>query len=374
MDELKLLIEKQNAAFAAFKSANEANHLASKKEIELLQREIDGVQKRAGRPVMTQPSSSLGMHSKAELKEIDQFLRGKVGSVGGQKSLAIGGLPEDGGYADTEEVQPTLLPFVAPPAPMRGASLVTKRHTDNPEQIVDIGGGAVGRVGETDARPETAASKLGSVKPAPGEYYANPRASQKMVDDAFFDVAGWASQTISRLIANAENTDFTIGDGVGKPKGFLAYTLAANPTFGQIKQIKSGVIAQITADKLIEVANEALLPGYVPGASWMMPRSMLRQIRQLKDGNGRYLFDPESRELLGHPIVLNDDMPAPGAASKSLAFGDFKRGYWIADHVAGTRVTVDPYSAKPFVQYYATKRTAGAVLESQALCVVTLEV
>ena len=196
------------------------------------------------------------------------------------------------------------------------------------------------------------------MKPIPVEYYANPRASQKMIDDAFFDVPGWLARTIGRIFAEYENTDFTIGDGVGEPKGFLSYTLAANPTFGQLKQIKSGAAGQIGADKLIQVANESLKPGYLPGASWMMPRAMLTQIRQLKDGNGRYLFDPEARTLLGFPIALNDDMPAPGAASKSLAFGDFKRGYWIADHAAGTRVLVDPYTAKPYVQYYATKRTA----------------
>lgn len=371
MDEIKQLLTRQNDAFAAFKNANEADRALLKQEIKSLQGEIDNLQKRMQRPGAAPHSRT---EAAAKQQEIDQFLRGKSDRVFGHKALTIGGLPEDGGYADTEEVQPSVLQLDGIQSPMRQVSLVTKRSTDNPEQIVDVKGEGGGRVAETDARPETNTPQLSSVTPLPVEYYANPRASQKMIDDAFFDVSSWLANAINRKFAELENVDFTAGNGTDKPKGFLAYTLAANPTFGQLKQIKSGAAGLITADKLIEVANESLKPDYLQGARWMMPRAMLTQIRQLKDSNNRYLFDHEARTLLGFPITLNDNMPTPAADSNSLAFGDFNRGYWIADHVTGTRVLVDPYTAKPYVQYYATKRTAGGVLDSQAICIVTLGV
>lgn len=377
MEELKQMILKNHEAASAWVERTKA----VEQQMKALQGELDNLQKRAGRPGAAGDNGAANEQRKA----IDAFLRGKVDRINDAKALQFGlqtkglsvGVDADGGYAVPEDLNRTLLEREAAAVPMRQIATVEPAQNESKEQIFSLGGAGGGRVGETDARPDTTTPQLASVQPKFTEYYAQPKATQKMLDDAFFDAGGWLVREVVKTFATFENDDFINGDGgaggTPKPKGLLSYTLSTNPTFGQIKKITTGVSGGIDADKLIEVANEGLPVDYLPNARWMMARSMLRVIRQLKDSNGRYLFDSESKELLGFPITLNDSMPAPGAASKSIAFGDFKQGYWITD-VRGVRVLVDPYTDKPNIRYYCTKRTGGGVLDSQALCIVTLEV
>jgi HK97 family phage major capsid protein len=163
------------------------------------------------------------------------------------------------------------------------------------------------------------------------------------------------------------------GDGSNKPKGFLAYPLVTGtPTFGQIKQMNSGSAGALVADKLFDVIH-ALKAGYRPGSIWQMQSLTVALVRKLKDSTGRYLWEPSLQvgvpsTLAGYAVIENEDMPAAGAGANAIAFGNFKRGYTIAD-VQGTRVVRDPYTNKGNVLFYTTKRLGGAVVDSNALIV-----
>jgi HK97 family phage major capsid protein len=292
------------------------------------------------------------------------------------KSLSIGVNP-DGGFAVPQDLDRQIAAVELNAAPMRRLCNVITVSNEKYEKLVSQHGIAGGWVSETAARPNTATPTLASVKPAFGEIYANPMTTQKALDDLMFDVGSWLADEIGRFFANQENAAFINGDGVDKPKGILQYPINAAPTFGQLKQVKSGSAGVVVADKLFDVIH-AVKPGYRQAAVWTMPTAVLNMVRQLKDSQGRYLWEPSLRAgvpstLLGFPVYENEDLPAPAASSNSVLFGDFKRGYKIAD-VQGVRILRDPYTNKPYTSFYTTKRLGGGVEDSNAIVVHTLGV
>lgn len=193
------------------------------------------------------------------------------------------------------------------------------------------------------------------------------------------NVEEWLSQKISQKMAAMENAAFIAGDGDLKPKGILAYETVdkANWEWGKLEETKTGVDGNLDPDVAVEtllVLFHSLKTPYLPGASWLMSRTAQVTLRTLKDpGSHQYLWQPplggmSNPTLLGYPIVVCDDMPSltPDTASKSIIFGNFKEAYQIVDRT-GTRVLRDPYSAKPYVEFYVTRRVGGAVLNFEAL-------
>ncbi|HBH4385603.1 phage major capsid protein [Escherichia coli] len=290
-----------------------------------------------------------------------------------RKALQVGN-DEDGGYAIPEELDRTILTLLKDEVVMRQEATVITLGGSDYKKLVNLGGTTSGWVGETDARPETATSKLGLIEPFMGEIYGNPQATQKMLDDAFFNVEDWINSELALEFAEQEEIAFTSGDGSKKPKGFLAYESTDEDdktrAFGKLQHIASGAASGVTADAIIKLIY-TLRKAHRSGAKFMMNNSSLFAIRLLKDNDGNYLWRPgielgQPSSLAGYGIVENEQMPDIAADAKAIAFGNFKRGYTIVDRI-GTRILRDPYTNKPFVGFYTTKRTGGMLVDSQAI-------
>lgn len=290
-----------------------------------------------------------------------------------RKALQVG-VDEDGGYAVPEELDRTILNLLKDEVVMRQEATTITVGGANYKKLVNLGGTASGWVGETDARPETDASKLGQIEPFMGEIYGNPQATQTMLDDAFFNVEDWINRELAIEFAEQEEIAFTSGNGTKKPKGFLAYASSLDDdktrAFGTLQHILSGAAAGVTADAIIKLVY-TLRKVHRNGAKFMMNNNSLFAVRILKDSEGNYLWRPglelgQPSSLAGYGVAENEQMPDIAADAKAIAFGNFKRGYTIVDRI-GTRILRDPYTKKPFVGFYTTKRTGGMLVDSQAI-------
>ncbi|WP_370620142.1 phage major capsid protein [Citrobacter meridianamericanus] len=290
-----------------------------------------------------------------------------------RKALQVG-VDEDGGYAVPEELDRTILNLLKDEVVMRQEATTITVGGANYKKLVNLGGTASGWVGETDSRPETDASKLGQIEPFMGEIYGNPQATQTMLDDAFFNVEDWINSELAIEFAEQEEIAFTSGNGTKKPKGFLAYASTLDPdktrAFGTLQHILSGAAAGVTADAIIKLVY-TLRKVHRNGAKFMMNNNSLFAIRILKDSEGNYLWRPglelgQPSSLAGYGVAENEQMPDIAADAKAIAFGNFRRGYTIVDRI-GTRILRDPYTKKPFVGFYTTKRTGGMLVDSQAI-------
>lgn len=285
----------------------------------------------------------------------------------------------DGGYAVPEELDRSILELLRDESPMRSVCSQITVSTPEYKRLVNLGGAGSGWVGETAARPATGTPTLAQISAHMGEIYANPQATQTSLDDLFFDAEGWLREEVAREFAEQEGAAFLLGDGVNKPKGLLAYTLSTakddTRPFGQIQKVATGAAGQFNGDHLVTLIH-TLKRGYRSGASWMMNNMTVARARLLKDGEGNYLWRPgleagAPSTLLGYGIVENEDMPDVAADANAILFGDYRRAYTIVDRI-GTRVLRDPYTNKPNVGFYTTKRVGGMLVDSRAVKVLTL--
>lgn len=286
---------------------------------------------------------------------------------------------QDGGYAVPEELDRTLLELLKDESPMRAVCSQMTIGTPDYKKLVNLGGAGSGWVGETDNRPATGTPTLAQIQAYMGEIYANPQATQTSLDDVFFDVENWISTEVAQEFAEKEGQAFLLGDGDKKPKGILAYAMATTNdktrAFGTLQQIKSGQAGNFTGDNLIDLIY-SLKKGYRNGALFMMTNLTQSKVRKFKDSEGNYIWQPglqlgQPSTLLGYGIEENEDMPESEADANAVLFGNFKRGYLITDRM-GTRVLRDPYTNKPYVGFYTTKRTGGMLTDSNAIKVLTL--
>lgn len=289
------------------------------------------------------------------------------------------GTPADGGYAVPEQIDREIEKLMRDVSPMRSVCRVVRVGTSDYKKLVNVNGIASGWVGETAARPATNTSQLAEVIPPIGELYANPQVTQQALDDMFFDVEGELQAQLLEEFAVAEGAAFTSGNGTNKPKGFLDYTTAATAdssrAFGTLQHIATGVSGDFAASNKADVffsVVAAVKKAYRAGSVWMMPKTVLFEALRFKDGQGQYLWQPSIQDsglgirLLGFMVEENEDMPAKAANSLSIAFGNFQRGYTIVDRM-GMRMLRDPYTNKPYVGFYTTKRVGGAVINSEAI-------
>lgn len=295
-----------------------------------------------------------------------------------QKSLATTS-DRDGGYLVPSGLHDRLYATLQTASIMRSIAHVREISSSALEMLIDKDSADVGWVAETDERRETKTPELAKIRIPVHEMYARPRATQKLLDDASLNVEEWLSQKIAQKMAMLENTAFILGDGNNKPKGFLTYETVgvARWEWGKLEEVKTGVDGGFIADKSPDALLNlfySLKPSYLPGATWLMSRATQGALRMLKDpGSHQYLWQPPlagfpSPTLLGYPVNMCDDMPnlVPKTASKAVVFGNFKEGYQIVDRT-GIRVLRDPYSAKPYVEFYTTHRVGGDVLNFEAL-------
>lgn len=295
-----------------------------------------------------------------------------------QKSLAT--TPDhDGGYLVPTGVHNHLYSTLQTTSTLRGLANIREISSSALEMLIDKDGADAGWVAETTQRKETRTPELAKIRIPVHEMYARPRATQKLLDDVSLNVEDWLAQKIAQKMAAMENMAFILGDGDNKPRGLLTYETVnkAHWEWGTLEETKTGVDGNFAdgkrADALLDLFH-SLKPPYLPGSSWLMSRVTQGFLRTLKDpGNHQYLWQPPlagllTPTLLGYPLIVCDDMPnlVPKVASKSIVFGNFKEGYQIVDR-SGIRILRDPYSSKPYVEFYTTRRVGGDVLNFEAL-------
>ncbi|PZQ61852.1 MAG: phage major capsid protein [Sphingomonas taxi] len=284
---------------------------------------------------------------------------------------------DQGGYAIPKEIDAQIDTMLRSASPIRSIANVVQVGSAGYRKLVTTGGTPSGWAAETDARPVTATPSFVEIAPPMGELFANPSASQAMLDDALFDVEGWLAGEIAAEFAKAEGAAFVNGNGTNRPKGFLqaptAATGDATRPFGTLQYLPSGAAGDFAAngaERLIDLV-QALRAPYRQGAAFVMNATTAARIRKFKTSDGQFLWQPsmasgQPATLLGYPVVEAEDMPDIAANSHSVAFGNFRLGYLIAER-SETNVLRDPYSNKPFVTFYATKRVGGCVSNSEAI-------
>lgn len=292
-----------------------------------------------------------------------------------EKAMSYGSDP-DGGYLVPDETAAEIGRRLSAISPIRSIAGVRTVSSAVYKKPFAISGPATGWVAETDARPETAAPTLAELQFPTMEIYAMPAATSTLLEDAAVDIDAWLASEIDTAFAEQEGAAFVSGDGINKPKGFLAQTTVdeSSWTWGSLGYVATGVDGAFPAsdpsDKLLETIY-ALKAGYRQNAHWVMNRKTQAEIRKLKDADGNYLWQPPASAgdramLMGFPLVEAEDMPDIGSDTLPIAFGDFARGYLVVDR-AGIRVLRDPYSAKPYVLFYTTKRVGGGVQDFDAI-------
>ena len=290
-----------------------------------------------------------------------------------KKALSVGSDP-DGGYVVAPDTTGRIVQKVFETSPMRAYASVQVISTDALEGSYDLNEASSGWVGETESRPATNTPQIGKWRIPVHELYAKPQASQKILDDAFINMEAWLAAKVSDRFVRDESVAFVSGNGVNKPRGFLTYPSGTtNP--GQIERVKTGVSSAFAANpaglnKVLD-AFYALKAPYRANANWFMTRAVTALARKLQNTNGEYQWQPSSQvgqpdRLLGIPVAAFEDMDALAANSLSMAVGDMRQAYQIVDRI-GIRVLRDPYSAKPFVEFYTTKRVGGDVVNFEAI-------
>ncbi len=308
---------------------------------------------------------------------VERYLR--KGLEHGVELKAMSGATDAaGGYAVPEEIDAAIERTLTAISPIRAIASVVKVGSAGYRKLVTSGGTPSGWASETGARAETDTPTFHEVAPPSGHLFANPAASQAMLDDAAFDVEAWLADEIAREFARAEGAAFVAGNGTNKPMGFLAATATDEAdgvrAFGTLQFLKTGVAGGFPAsnpqDKLIDLV-QALRAPYRQGAVFVMNSATAARIRKFKTSDGAFLWQaglaanqPDS--LLGYPLVEVEDMPDVATDALSIAFGNFRAGYLIAERQE-TQILRDPFTNKPFVHFYATRRVGGQVMNSEAI-------
>lgn len=342
-------------------------------------RRFDRLALEAGRPVvgdsaLSRRDGAAGEHKAA----FDLYVRSGE-SLGLKrleaKALSAGSGP-DGGYLAPPEVETEILRRLTQVSPIRALATVRTISSGTYKKAFSTTGPTAGWVAETGARAQTASQTLAELAFPAMELFAQPAATQTLLDDIIVDVDRWIAEEVEQAFAEQEGSAFVTGDGTNKPKGFLSETTIANSAWewGKIGVVATGTSAAFPASNPSDVLLDlvyALKSGYRQNAVFVMNRKTQAAIRKFKDASGHYLWQPpagigQPAMLMGFPVTEAEDMPDIAANSLSVAFGDFRRGYLVVDR-AGVRVLRDPYSAKPYVLFYTTKRVGGGVQDFDAI-------
>jgi HK97 family phage major capsid protein len=392
--EIKEAFDEFLRVFDAFKGANDqrlaelerrGSDVVTDEKVERINRALDE-QKRvlddltlaAQRPAIGGERKASPYEARERKQAFDRYVR--RGDAGGLdalelKALSAGSNP-DGGYTVPLEIETTIDRVLTKASPIRAISSVRQIGANVYRKPITTAGAATGWVGETGSISQTNTPTLAAIDFPAMELYAMPAATQTLLDDSQVDIEQWLAEEVQIVFAEQEGTAFVTGDGSNKPKGFLSYTNVADASWswGNLGYIASGAAGAFAssnpADALLDLAY-APKQAYRANGRWVMNRKTESSVRKFKDANGNYIWQPglsaeQPATLFGYPVTEAEDMPDVAANSYSVAFGDFMRGYLVVDRI-GIRVLRDPYSAKPYVLFYATKRVGGGVQNFEAI-------
>ncbi|HXF90193.1 MAG TPA: phage major capsid protein [Xanthobacteraceae bacterium] len=388
--ENKALHEDIQRIYEEFKATNDA-HLASldRRADSLLEdklarldaemnKKLDLLQLKSARPALAPESKRTSFAQREHKAAFDRYMRS--GEATGLrelevKALVVGSNP-DGGYTVPEEIERQIGARLSAISPIRSIAGVRTISGNVYKKPFMISGPAVGWVGETDPRTETATPVLDSLSFPAMELYAMPAATATLLEDSAVNIDEWLAREVEQAFAVQEGNAFVVGDGNNKPKGFLSYTTVANNAWewGKLGYIATGSAGAFPAsdpsDVLIDLIY-ALKAGYRQNAVFVMNRKTQSVVRKFKDSGGSYLWQPPAAAggratLMTFPVIEAEDMPDIAANAYAVAFGDFSRGYLVVDR-QGVTVLRDPYTVKPYVLFYTTKRVGGGVQDFDAI-------
>ena len=295
-----------------------------------------------------------------------------------ERKAMIAGSDPDGGFLLPTPTMGKMVTKLFEQSIMRQLADVQSISGPALEGLTDLDEAGAGWVAETGTRSETTTPQVGKYRIEAHELYAAPKASQQLLDDAAVDVEGWIAGKVADKFGRVEGTAFWSGTGVGQPRGLATYTTVATGddtrTWGQLEHVVSGANGDFAASQFDPVVNliGKFKEHFLQSAQFCMRREVRTKARLLKESTtNRYLWEPGMQQgaperLMGYPVRVDQYMPALATGSLSLAFGDFKQGYTIVDRI-GVRVLRDPYTAKPYVVFYSTKRTGGGALNYEAV-------
>jgi HK97 family phage major capsid protein len=383
-----------NRAFSAFKETNDERltqlenrfgaDVVTEEKLARIDQALDDTKTKLDRLALDMSRPRIGGkivddHSGREHKSaFNHYMRS--GEASGLKALEAKALSRgsgpDGGYLVPLPTEREVLRRLAKLSPIRAISGVREISGASLRRAFSTTGPAAGWVAEADPRPQTNNQQLADMTFPAMELYAMPAATQALLDDSVVDIEQWIAEEVQTAFAEQEGAAFVAGDGVNKPKGFLSYTTVADASWswGNIGYVATGAAGAFAAtdpsDALINLVY-ALRAGFRQNGKFVMGRRAQSLVRQFKTTTGDYIWAPpatadSAASLMNFPVVEAEDMPDPAANSLSIAFGDFERGYVVVDRV-GIRVLRDPYSAKPYVLFYTTKRVGGGVQNFEAI-------
>ncbi|SNR60930.1 phage major capsid protein [Puniceibacterium sediminis] len=334
---------------------------------------LDRKSLRSARPALASSADVSAPHQKA----FNAYLRS--GDDDGLRGLEIESkamstaVNSDGGYLVDPATSETVKSVLASTASIRAIANVVNVEASSFDVLIDRNDAGAGWANETSSTTETGTPQIERISIPLFELNALPKASQRLLDDSAFDIEAWLAGRIADKFARSEAAAFVAGDGIDKPRGFLSHATVDNDvwTWGNLGYVPTGTAGGIgDGDAIIDLVY-SLGAQYRAGASFVMNSKTAGSLRKLKDGDGRHLWSDgfsagEPARLLGYPVLIAEDMPEIESNSFPIAFGDFSVGYTIAER-PDLRVLRDPFSAKPHVLFYATKRVGGDVSDFAAI-------
>lgn len=359
LSEIKALTEQVGGAF--------------QKKSEMLERRVAKIEAAANRPAFG------GDDTKATDPLLDGWLRkGDVAELEG-KAMSISADGQDvvvrGDWSDR------IFRLIRETSPIRQVANIMQTTSNSLDVLVDRGEPTSAWVAETGTRNETATSFMSRHAIAVHEHYSYPAVTSHLLDDSAFDVEAWLMSKVAARFTRQENAGFFSGSGSGEPTGLLTYgtvaedsfTWGADPSAYSIGAIYTGQDGGLGTDSIENIGDlvDSLKAEYLPGAVWMMPRKVRNMIRDLKDSQGRFYFQPSLSEgvpdrLMGYPVYLAEDMDAPAADTVGMFFGNFGEAYTLVDR-EGMQVIRDPYTSPGNVKFYVAKRVGGALTNPEAV-------
>ncbi|MGV8955982.1 MAG: phage major capsid protein [Cypionkella sp.] len=335
------------------------------------------------RKQMTYARPALSAHAEMDVphkKAFGAYLRS--GDDDGLRGLTLEGkamssaVAADGGYLVDPQTADTIRSMLVSTSSLRSIANVVQIDATSFDVLIDRSEVGSGWATEVAAQVETGTPTLERISIKLSELSAMPKASQRLLDDSAFDVEGWLAGKIATRFIRAEASAFVSGDGIDKPKGFLLPPKVANAswTWGNLGYIPTGAASDFAAtnpiDCLISLVY-ALAADYRANATFVMNSKTAGAVRKIKDTEGRFMWSDglavtAPATLMGYPVLICEDMPDIAANAFAIAFGDFNAGYTIAER-PDLRILRDPFSAKPNVLFYASKRVGGDVTDFAAI-------
>lgn len=335
---------------------------------------LNGVGGELSRPVDPEYSSAFASYFRNGLSE-DEIKEANATGLRAQINAAMSvGTNDQGGYLAPVEWDRRISQAQVATSAMRRLATVQSTTVGAFTTLWNDNVWGSGWVGETASRPATASPTLQPITFDSGEIYANPAITQRLLDDANFNIEQWLADQLEVEFNKQENIAFLSGNGTNKPRGFLTYVTGGSSAgvhpAGNLAVETAASATIIASDELLTLMYNLAAP-YRQNATWLMNSLTGSKLAKLKDADGNYIWREslmagQPATLFGRPVEFDEGMPAATAGLTPIAFGDFKAGYLINDRM-GSRILRDPYTNKPYVQFYATKRVGGGVADPNAI-------